>query len=344
MNEIATQREFEVSIPAGDALAVFTTEGKIEPVLAGIRAKIDAWLPRRPAVDTAKGRDEIRAFAHRVTKSKTELEAVGKELAAEAKKIPGKIDATRRLINATLDEWRDEVRAPLTDWEKAEEARVERIKTDLRELQGTIDDLHERSAEWIRERLAEVKAEIITEERFREYTGAAAELKDKAIAVLEARLAQAETREAEAAELARLRREAEERAQRDREEAIRREAEEKAKRDAEAKAQAERDAAEQRERSLKEATERAEREAAEAQERAARAEEAARLKAAADLKAQQDREAAEAARREQDKRHRGAVNRKAMQAFMDGGVPEDVAKAVVMLIAARQIPAVTITY
>lgn len=344
MNEIVKEGDFAVAIPTGDALAVFTTEGKIDPILGRIRKEVDTFLSARPDVTTAKGRDAIKSFAFKVTKSKTALEAVGKDLAAEAKKIPGKIDATRRQITQTLDAWRDEVRAPLTEWEAAEERRVNRIKEALAELQGTIDDQTERTAECIRDRLAEVKAEAVTEERFAEYTGAAAELKDKAIAALDAKLAATEKREAEAAELAQLRKEAEERAQKEREEAIRREAAEQAKRDAEAKAQAEREAAGRRERDLKAAAERAEWEKAEAEARAIRVAKEAKAAVEREIKERQDREAAEAAKREADKKHRAAINREAMAALVAGGLGEGSAKRAVELIALRQVPNISISY
>src|SRR3546814_20750153 len=126
------------------------------------------------------------------------------------------------------------------------ESHVAAIKMMLAELQGVIDDREERASELFRERLAEVKAEAVSEERFAEYTAAAAELKDKAIAALEVSIAKAEKREAEVAELAKLRAEAEERARKDREERIAREAAEAAKA-AEAKsAQTEKERWEQR--------------------------------------------------------------------------------------------------
>lgn len=83
--------------------------------------------------------------------------------------------------------------------------------------------------------------------------------KDSTIQQLEASLVVAQKREHEAAELERLRKEAEEKARLEREETIRREAAEQAKRDAEAKAQAEIDAAARREASEKARAEEAER-------------------------------------------------------------------------------------
>jgi septal ring factor EnvC (AmiA/AmiB activator) len=346
MNEIVMERDL-VALPAPkDALATFTTEGAIEPILADVRRKVDAFLAEGHTVETSAGRDAIKSFAHKVTKSKTALEEVGKELAAEAKKIPGLIDATRREIKTTLDAWRDEVRKPLTDWEQAEDDRVNRIKADLEELQAVIADTAERPSEVIRERIGEVQADFldISEARFGEYAGAAAELKWKALAALEAKLVITLKREADAAELAILRAQAEERAKKDREEQIAREAAEKAKAEAEAKAQAERDAAAKREADLKAAAELAEREKKEAEERAVKAEEAARAKALADSRAREEAAKREQEAREADKAHRATVNREVLAAFVEKGISADVAKEVIVLIATRTIPHISINY
>lgn len=329
-----------------DALAIYSTKDAkgIDPLLSHVRGKIDAFMKSRPGVETAGGRDEIRSFAFKVAKAKTALEKVGKTLADEQKDIPKRIDATRRRINETLDLWRDEVRKPLTEWEQAEEDRVNRIKESLAELQAVIDDQQERSSEAIRDRLDEVKREALTEQFYGEYIGAAAELKDKAIAALEALLAAAEKREAEAAELARLRAAEEARKQKEREEQIAREAAERAKREAEAKAEAEKRAAEAAAKAEREAAERRELElklAAEAAERKA-AETEARVRREAEEKAA--REKAEADRRERDKKHRAAINNAAMAAFVSGGLSDEAARKAVELIALRKIPSVTISY
>lgn len=330
-----------VTIPKTDALMVFTTPAAIDPILARVRQEIDAFVPD---VSTKRGRDDIASIAYRVARSKTYLDGVGKELADEQKEIPKRIDAARKRIRDTLDAWKDEVRKPLTEWEAAEDARVNRIKADLAELQGVIDDQVPRSSDVVRERLSEVRAEAITEDRWNEYTAAAAVLKDKAIASLEAKLADAMKREAEAAELERLRAEAAERERIAREEQARRDAEDRERKAAETAAAAERakaeaalkaaqDAAERKEREHKAALEAAERKAIEAAQRA---------KAEAEQSAM--REAAEKAKREADREHRATINRAALAAFVDGGLSDDVAKQAVTLIAAGSIPYVTMNY
>jgi colicin import membrane protein len=330
-----------VEIPRETALQVFTTPSAIDPYLAKIRDEIDRFTAD---VSTKKGRDQIASIAYKVAKCKTYLDGVGKELNDVQKEIPKKIDATRKFVRDTLDAWKDEVRRPLTEWEQAEEARVASIKASIAELQSVIDDREERTVEVLRERLAEVRAEAITAERFAEYMAAAAELQSKAIAALEAAIEKAEKREAEAAELARLRAEAEERARKDREAQIAREAEERAKAEAERQAHAEREAAAKREADLKAAAERAERERVEAQQRAERAEAEAKVKAEREVREQQEREAAELAAREADKAHKGKVNRAAVAALVAAGIPDETAKTVITLIAKRAVPAVQIHY
>jgi|CXWL01.1.fsa_nt_gi septal ring factor EnvC (AmiA/AmiB activator) len=341
-----------VTIPTADALAVFTTPERIDPILASIRAKIDAFTGD---LDTASGRKEIASMAYTVARSKTYLDGIGKQLVDEQKLIPNKIDASRKRIRDTLDAWRDEVRAPLDEWEAAERGRVDRIKTDLAALQNFIDDQSERPSATIRETIASLELTPIGEADYHEYIGAAVELHAKALAALNVRLAAAEKREADAAELARLRAEAEARAeierkaQADREAAERQakaeaDAAERAKQAAEAAARAERTKAEAAAKAAQEAADRREREHKE--ELAAveqRATEAAE-KAKADAERAALIEAAETAKRMADIDHRGRINRAALAAFVEAGIPEDVAKNVITLIAARSIPAIAINY
>ncbi|WP_157066595.1 hypothetical protein [Hyphomicrobium sulfonivorans] len=331
-----------------DARALFeaTDTAGADRLLAMVRAKIDAFKAEHPSIETEAGRKRIKSFAYKIAQFKTALDAVGKEIVDEAKEIPKRIDANRKHIKDTLDAWRDEVRQPVTDWETAEEARVSRIKGELNELQVTIADPDwiTRSSECLRDRLGEIERIEVTEASFNEYSGAADELKAKAIAVLTERITAAETREAEAAELARLRAEAEERARKDREAEIARKAAEDAKREAEAKAEAERLAAQKREADLKAAAEKAEQDRRDAEQRAADAEKKAKEDAERDAKAKADAEEAERKRREQDTAHKARINREAMTALIHGGIDEAIAKQVLTLIIKREIPHVSIAY
>lgn len=338
MNDMTTEL---VTINRDDSLTIFTTPNAIDPLLSKVRAAIDAF---EPDMSTATGRKAIASMAYRVSRAKTHLDDEGKRLADQQKEIPKRIDATRKMIRDTLDAWKAEVRAPLTAWEEAEAARIGRIETTLGELRGVIADTTERSSEVIRERLAEVEAEAITEDRFAEFAPQAAELKDKAIAALRQQIANAEAREAERAELERLRKEAAEREQAEREKRIAAEAAERARKEAEAKAEAEKRAADDAARREKETAERRELELKLAAEQAERRAAEAEAKAKRDAEAAAKAEAEAAAKREADKSHRATVNKAALTALVAGGIDMDAAKRVIDMISRKQVPHISISY
>lgn len=339
------------------ALQVYSTKNGLEPYLAQIKAEIDAFVAD---VSTKKGRDAIASIAYKVAKGKTALDNIGKDLVAELKDVPKKIDAERKRMRDLLDQWKDEVRAPLTAWEEAEEARKDKHETGIQLIQQA-SATHDFSSSTLRTTLASVESTVI-DSTWEEYEAEAHRAKAKTVETLQTAIAAREKHEAEQAELARLRAEAAAREQKEREERIAREAAERVQREAEAKAQAEREAAirkeqeakaaaERRELELKLAAERAEREKAEAiqreqqakadtERRAAEAVEAEKRRVAA----QADAEAAEAKRRERDKAHKASINRAALEAFVEGGMTEECAKLAVTLIAKKAIPAVHITY
>lgn len=359
-------REMVVIEPA-QALAVFTNSESVDPILERIRREIDEFTPD---VSTAKGRKEIASIAYRVAQSKTYLEGVGKRLADEQKEIPKKIDATRKRIRDTLDKWRDEVRAPLTEWENAEDKRIEGHEANIR----SINQADEGCTSSTQFRIAlEFVEKIVVGPDCEEFEAQYARAKEAARIRISGSLKEAEKREAEAAELDRLRKAEAERIEREQIERIRREGEEKAKKEAEAKAKADREAAERRERELKEAAERAQREAKEREEKIIREAEEKRQRDAleaerreTELKRQKEeadrraeeaearvkreaeearkREEEEAARREQNKRHRSKINGAAAAAFIAGGMNEESAKLAVTLIAKQTIPNVSIAY
>lgn len=353
-----TTTEIVLVPPPETALQVFTAPQGLDPYLAHIKQELDAFVPD---VSTKKGRDAIASIAYKVAKSKTALDNIGKDLVAELKDVPKKIDAERKRMRDLLDQWKDEVRAPLTAWEEAEEARQARHKAGIEWFALRAKEHHDLDLQELRASLAEVDSKAV-DQSWEEYEAEAHRAKAKALDALTAALAAREKYEAEQAELARHRAEAAAREQQEREARIAREAAERAQREAEAKAQAEREAAikreaeaaaaaERRELELKLAAERAEREKAEAIQREQQAKADAERREAEAVAAEQRRvaaiaeaEAREAKRREADKAHKTAINRAALDAFVAGGMTEECAKLAVTLIAKKAIPAVSISY
>lgn len=332
-----------ITIEKANALAIFSTPGEVDPILARIRSEIDQFVAD---VSTKRGRDDVASMAYRVAQSKTYLDGIGKALVDDLKDVPKKVDASRKRIRDTLDQWRDEVRRPLTDWEETENRRILKHRATLDRLTeiatapnaGCVMDT---TAAQFREKIDAIgKIEIgpACEEFERDYALGVA----GALRALQSALSNAERREAEAAELARLRAAEVER------EAREREAKEAEHREARAKAEAEK----------------AEREAAEALEREALRrkleEEAAARKALEDEKrareaeeARQAEERAAAARREANKNHRAKINREARAALetliqADGASGASdaaaVAQKIVEAIVKGAIPHVSINY
>ena len=337
-----------VVIEKTNALAVFTSQEQLDPLIEAIEKEARSLVPD---LSTKKGRDAIASMAHKVARSKTYIDNAGKDLVAELKALPKQIDESRRLVRERLDALKDEVRRPLTEWE----AEQERIKAE-----EAMNAMHEEAlvmnAEFDRQRAAKIEADhemaLLMNEKID---------RDREEARQKAEQAKREHEE-------RIKREAEEKARREADEAAKREIEAAAAREREAtlaKERAEREAkelaekaehdrieAEQRaEREKKEALAKAERERIAAEEKAKREKEEAiqRERAAAEAReqarlAEEKRIKDEEARRAADKEHRKIINNKALQDLIAAGVPEECAKLCITAIAKGNITAISINY
>lgn len=200
-------------VPAKEnALAVFTAANGLDPYLAKIREEIDGFTPD---TSTKKGRDAIASIAYKVARSKTALDSVGKELVAELKDVPKKIDAERKRVRDTLDSWQEEVRRPLNEWQAAEDARVDRHNYGIEWFRLRADENSDLDAAELNASIAEVESRII-DESWQEFEAEAHRIKARALSSLKEALDKRVKADNESAELARLRQEAEARAEADR--------------------------------------------------------------------------------------------------------------------------------
>lgn len=113
-----------ITIEKPKALAVFTEPDGLKPILDTIA---DEARKLTPDIATAKGRKEIASVAYKIAQSKTYIDGVGKDLVADMKELPKKVDAARKQAREFLDALKDEIRAPLDAWE-AEQERIEAEK------------------------------------------------------------------------------------------------------------------------------------------------------------------------------------------------------------------------
>lgn len=350
--------------------------GGLKPFLEHTRSQACGEVPD---LTTRKGRERIASLAAEVSRSKKAVENPGRDYLRRLKEMPKVVEAELREFVTEMDKLRDEVRKPLNDWQAAEDARVDRHNTAIAHIKLNAEALDGITAEDLADRITKVEA-VALGEQWQEFEAEAARAKDDSLKVLRTALAARQHYEAEQAELARLRREAEERAEQDR---IRlaQEAAVEAERQRVAQEQQEaREAAARREQELIEQAAAQEREAENQRlqlKLQAEQAECARIQAEADRAATEQRmeqerqaaarraeEAAEQARqderrradvaaaeivrqqeaRERDESHRRSINRAALGAFIAGGMPESCAKQAVTLIAQRKIPNVAISY
>jgi septal ring factor EnvC (AmiA/AmiB activator) len=311
------------------AFAAFLSRVKAEA------ASLDADL------SSDRGRKAIASMAYKIARCKTAIDAAGKELNEEARAKIKVIDTARKNIRDTLDALKDEVRAPLTEWEEAEKARQESIAEIMQEVSDMIATpfTAERTVERMEYRLAAAKAIVIDPALFGDQAEDAERRKAKAIEAVAAAVETVRKEEADRAELERLRKEAAERAEQDR---LAAEARERETREAEARAKREAEA----KKAAAEAEERAKRMAEEAAEKA-RQEERQRIEAEA--RAKHEREAAaarEAERQAQNKKHRKEVETMARRAFVSAvpDLSQKQADALVSAISAGHIPRISIQY
>jgi len=113
-----------ITIEQSTALTVFTKPDGLKGILDQI-----ADEARSVALDvsTAKGRKEVASVAYKIARSKTYIDGVGKDLVAEMKELPKKVDAARKQARDFLDNLATEIRKPLDEWE-VEQARIEAEK------------------------------------------------------------------------------------------------------------------------------------------------------------------------------------------------------------------------
>ena len=320
---------------------VYRDDAVLPALVAEIKAEIAA-LPVNLATDS--GRKAIASLAYSISTRKTPIIAAGKALTEEWRKKTDTVNALKSKVEKELDALRDLARAPLTEWEKSEERRKERIISALTFFAQAANVPAGSTVESIDLTIERVESYQIghefgdSETRAKEDQFAAlAKLKEARAAVvkaeaeraeLEALRAEARQRELEAqqAEAKRLAEEDERQRVVDAERRAAEAAEAKAKAEAEAAIAAERRKAQEAEQALA-AEQRRQREAEQA--------EAARVAA----------QAAEDARRQADVEHQGNVMRAAKEALIEhAGLGEAAAKKVVLAIRAGTIPAVTLKF
>lgn len=227
---MATAIEQEVLPPEATQL-VLLVENDTSVALVD-RVAYSAWYESLKAdaptdIDTStkKGRDVAISYAAKIRSKKAGIDKDRLRLTKEYRDMVASVNAAGKEITEQLEALAIEVRAPVTAWEKAEEARIDACKDVIADFKHDMIIREDDTAESVRVR-GEVTWNVeLNPDHFRELLPEAQAAKDEAIATLKRALDRLVKEEADRAELERLRAEKEER---DRLDALRRADEERA--------------------------------------------------------------------------------------------------------------------
>ena len=139
---------------------VFTMDG-VNDLIAKVKTTVG---PIVYDVSTAKGRENIRSTAAKIAKTRKYIDDIGKEYVADLKALPKKVDAARKHLRDELDDFRDEYRKPLTEYED-ERKRIDQLKISL---QAKLTPMGEVDSQTLKDHITEVDSidlESIPEDR-----------------------------------------------------------------------------------------------------------------------------------------------------------------------------------
>lgn len=340
----------------------FSQVGGTQQLVARIAEEVRKHVPD---VTTKKGRDAIGSVAMKVSKSKTLISKLGRDLVAEEKARIKLVDADRIQAEKELDALRNEILAPRDAWEQAEKDRVSGHNAFIMSFvaMSAPQAYENRDSDFIKEIISNIENTTINDS-LEEFKDQAELAKFKALEVLRTALVAREKYEAEQAELEVKRQADALRQQQERDAQIAREATEKANREAEEKArfEAERVQRDKAESEQREARLLAEKEAAvlreqqlkiQAEQQAKQAEidkqqaiEAERLRNIAEQAAQAvaERKAEEA--RLANREHMRSIHQEVSAAMLslNTGLSDIQIKDLITAIEKNQIPHISIKY
>ena len=154
-------------------------------------------------ITTKAGQETCRKISATVAKAKTAIDNAGKTKKEEYTVFTKRIDSDRNLAKNRLQALQDAIRQPLTDMENAEKQRKEMLENRLNNLENYFDVYTVTSAA-VGDAITALQNTLI-DESWEEYQSIAAAKKAQELDRLQTLFAQAQQREADAAELAALR-------------------------------------------------------------------------------------------------------------------------------------------
>lgn len=120
-----------VALVDDSPLVVLKDEGKRNALYAKIRGLI---AEQKPDLTTQAGRDRVKSFVYKITRTRTAIDAAGKADTADLRKTIEAVNTLRNDAETALKLLEAEARKPLTEWEEAEAKAANDRKEILQQL------------------------------------------------------------------------------------------------------------------------------------------------------------------------------------------------------------------
>ena len=153
--------------------------GSLKPVLEKIREVSTNFVAD---ASTEKGRAEIKSMARKVASSKTYLDALGKSITEDWRAKTKIINGERTSLVEYLDNLKEEIRKPVTDFENIEKDRIQKIQDKIEGIERSVSIQVSNSKE--AHDLISSLENIIIDESFQEFESKARHVRDNALAML----------------------------------------------------------------------------------------------------------------------------------------------------------------
>lgn len=127
-----TQQVTTIDHISDETAPVVYVQNGLKPFLQMIKDEVCGEVPD---LTTKKGRDRIASLSALVSKRKAAVEKPGRDYLRRIKELPKVIEAELRQFVDEANKLRDEVRKPLTEWEQANDARIDAHNDGIRRIQ-----------------------------------------------------------------------------------------------------------------------------------------------------------------------------------------------------------------
>lgn len=175
---------------------VLHDEAKRNGLYAQIRKEI---AEQKPDLSTQAGRDRVKSFAFKITRTRTAVIAAGKASTEELRKQTKAVNDLCNLAETAFKTLEAEARKPLTEWEEAEAAKASERREILRDIARAIEWAGRSnpplSAAEAREIVEQIEAIVIDQDLWLDEIDNVTARQNEALTILRSKIEAAELRE-----------------------------------------------------------------------------------------------------------------------------------------------------